>query len=111
VGEGRLDRFRTGTAPYLCNLVGSSFGPCANNIGFTGAGAEYPINFFQANPYAQSFNGPESYTVAEGYSNYNALQYNIQALTSFFSVVFLRLAPDTRTFNEGAHGDIKQFFT
>ena len=28
-----------GTTPYFCNLVGASFGPCANNIGYTGAGA------------------------------------------------------------------------
>ena len=25
-----------GRVPYLCNLVGSSFGPCANNLGYTG---------------------------------------------------------------------------
>jgi len=67
-----------GNAPYFCNLVGSSFGPCANNIGFTGAGAGYPINFFQVNPYAQNLNGPESYTVADGYSNYNALQVDFR---------------------------------
>jgi hypothetical protein len=67
-----------GNAPYFCNLVGSSFGPCANNEGFTGAGAGYPINYFQANPYAQSLNGPPSYTVAEGYSSYNGLQVDFR---------------------------------
>ncbi|MFZ1159145.1 MAG: carboxypeptidase-like regulatory domain-containing protein [Candidatus Sulfotelmatobacter sp.] len=67
-----------GNAPYFCNLVGSSFGPCANNEGFTGAGAGYPINYFQANPYAQSLNGPPSYTVAEGSSNYNAMQVDFR---------------------------------
>jgi Carboxypeptidase regulatory-like domain len=67
-----------GNAPYLCNLVGASFLPCANNEGFTGAGAGYPINYFQANPYAQSLNGPPSYTVAEGSSNYNALQVDFR---------------------------------
>ncbi|MFI5070506.1 MAG: carboxypeptidase regulatory-like domain-containing protein [Terriglobales bacterium] len=65
-----------GTAPYLCNLVGASFGPCANNLGFSGAGAGYPINFFQVNPYAQGVGASE--TVAEGYSNYNALQVDFR---------------------------------
>jgi hypothetical protein len=64
-----------GTAPYLCNLVGSSFTPCAN-VGYTGAGAGYPINFFQANPYSQGIGSSE--TVAEGYSNYNALQIDFR---------------------------------
>jgi len=55
---------------YLCNLVGgnSSFTPC-NGSGGTGT---YPINFFQANPYAagaiiQLLSDP-------GSSTYNALQ-------------------------------------
>jgi hypothetical protein len=65
-----------GAAPYLCNLVGASFAPCANNLGYTGAGAGYPINFFQINPYAQNIG--ESQTVAEGYSNYNALQLDFR---------------------------------
>jgi len=71
-----------GAAPYFCNLVGSSFAPCANNIGFTGAGAGYPINFFQANPYAAQtgFTNAVSTTLsqAEGYSNYNALQVDFR---------------------------------
>lgn len=49
-----------GTVPYFCNLVGSSFSPCATNAGYTGAGAGYPINFFVANPYAA---GPTPATV------------------------------------------------
>jgi hypothetical protein len=65
-----------GTAPYLCNLVGASFAPCANNLGFTGAGAGYPINFFQTNPYAQGIGA--SLTTAGGYSNYNALQVDFR---------------------------------
>jgi Carboxypeptidase regulatory-like domain len=65
-----------GTAPYLCNLVGASFGPCANNIGFTGAGAGYPINFFQTNPYDQNIGASLSEAVA--YSNYNALQLDFR---------------------------------
>jgi Carboxypeptidase regulatory-like domain len=71
-----------GTVPYLCNLVGSSFVPCANNVGvgtYNAAGAGYPINYFQANPYGQNIGS--SYTVAEGYSNYNALQVDFRQRT------------------------------
>ena len=57
---------------YFCNLVGSSFKPCATNGGFTGKGAGYPINFFQANPF--SAGQPVYYMDSNGYSNYNALQ-------------------------------------
>ena len=70
-----------GTVPYFCNLVGTAFGPCATNVSagtFNAAGAGYPINYFQSNPYAQSLGGAESYTVAEGYSNYNALQVDFR---------------------------------
>jgi hypothetical protein len=67
----------SGTAPYFCNLVGASFGPCANNIGFTGTGAGYPINLFQTNPYTQGLGAP-SLSQAAGYSNYNALQVDFR---------------------------------
>lgn len=62
----------SGTTTYFCNLVGSSFAPCANNAGYTGSGAGYPTNFFQANPYAAG--SSTSYMLAAGYSNYNSLQ-------------------------------------
>ncbi len=68
-----------GAVPYFCNLVGSSFLPCFNNFAagtFNAAGAGYPINYFQANPYSQNIGS--SYTVAEGYSNYNALQVDFR---------------------------------
>ncbi len=68
-----------GNAPYICNLVGKSFVPCANNFDpstYNAAGAGYPINYFQANPYSQGIGS--SYTVAEGYSNYNALQVDFR---------------------------------
>lgn len=68
-----------GTVPYFCNLVGASFTPCANNVAagtFNAAGARYPINYFQANPYSQTIGS--SYTVAEGYSNYHALQVDFR---------------------------------
>jgi hypothetical protein len=72
-----------GAAPYFCNLVGAAFTPCATNAGYTGAGAGYPINFFQANPYAAGTDpygavGATSYMVAAGYSNYNALQVDMR---------------------------------
>ncbi len=72
---GALDN-NNGTAPYFCNLVGQSFGPCANNIGYTGAGAGLPINFFQANPFAAGNSALN--LVAEGYSNYNGLQVDFR---------------------------------
>jgi len=64
------------TPAYFCALVGSGFGPCKNNANFTGAGAGYPINFFQANPYAPG--SATSYMTDAGYSNYNALQIDLR---------------------------------
>jgi hypothetical protein len=65
-----------GTVPYFCNLVGSGFAPCATNAGYTGGGAGYPINFFQANPYTGGSSSGE--LVSEGYSNYNGLQIDLR---------------------------------
>lgn len=62
------------TPAYFCALVGSSFGPCAGK--FTGTSASYPINFFQANPYAPGSN--TTYMTSAGYSNYNALQVDLR---------------------------------
>lgn len=60
-----------GGANYFCNLVGASFAGC-QNLGYTGAGAGYPINYFQVNPF---YSGSQTfYQTAGGYSNYNALQ-------------------------------------
>jgi hypothetical protein len=67
----------SGNANYFCNLVGASFAPCVNNANFpaTNAGAGYPINFFQVNPFQSGpgsfFN--EGYMEAAGWSNYNAM--------------------------------------
>jgi hypothetical protein len=60
---------------YFCNLVGANFAPCANNLGLTGGGT-YPINFFQANPYAAG--ASTGYLTAAGYSNYNGLQVDLR---------------------------------
>ena len=65
-----------GASPYFCNLVGASFTPCAQNVAYTGAGAGYPINFFQANPYATGI--PSLLMTDEGYSDYNALQVDFR---------------------------------
>jgi hypothetical protein len=68
-----------GPVPYICNLIGSAFTPCASNAGFSGAGAGYPVNYFQANPFAQGVG--LSQLVAKGYSNYNALQVDFRQQT------------------------------
>lgn len=65
-----------GTVPYFCNLVGAGFTPCATNAGYSGAGAGYPINFFQANPYTGGYSSGE--LSSEGYSNYNGLQVDLR---------------------------------
>ena len=70
-----------GTVPYFCNLVGTAFGPCATNLGYTGAGAGFPINFFQANPYAARDGtnvGNTGYMSDSGYSDYHALQVDLR---------------------------------
>jgi hypothetical protein len=64
------------TPAYFCALVGSSFTPCGVNAKFTGAGAGYPINFFQANPYAPG--STTAYMTDAGYSNYNGLQVDLR---------------------------------
>jgi hypothetical protein len=66
----------SGPVPYFCNLVGSSFTPCATNAGYKGAGAGYPINFFQANPY--SAGAQVQYMDSIGYSDYHALQVDLR---------------------------------
>lgn len=51
---------------YFCNLVGANFSPCGN------AGGTYPINLFQANPFAT--NTFLDLLSDPGSSTYNALQ-------------------------------------
>ena len=58
-----------GNSSYLCSLI-SSFSGC-DTVG-TPASGTYPINFFQANPFAA---GQGIFEMTnKGYSNYNALQ-------------------------------------
>lgn len=62
-------------ANFFCNLVGPNFSGC-QNAGYTGAGAGYPINYFQVNPF---YSGSGTfYQFAGGYSNYNALQVDFR---------------------------------
>ncbi|HUK24450.1 MAG TPA: carboxypeptidase-like regulatory domain-containing protein [Terriglobales bacterium] len=66
-------------APYICNMVGSAaLTPCLTNLGIDVPGAGYPINFFQANPYAQGAGFATTELVAKGYSNYNGLQVDFR---------------------------------
>jgi len=60
------------TGNYFCNLVPTSFTPCANNLGYSGNGGSYPTNLFQVNPYTAG-NGV-GYLTAAGYSTYNSFQ-------------------------------------
>jgi len=57
---------------YLCSLIGANFTPCAQQ-GIPGTG-NYPINFFQVNPYA----GGLFEMTNDGFSNYNALQVDFR---------------------------------
>ena len=64
------------TPTFFCSLVGASFSPCGVNAKFTGAGAGYPINFFQANPYVPG--AGTGYMTDAAYSNYNGLQVDLR---------------------------------
>lgn len=71
---GAMARSLAGNPTYLCSLIGGHFDPCAAN-GFDGTGT-YPINFFQANPYAAGAGILEMGNY--GFSNYNALQVDFR---------------------------------
>ena len=59
------------TRDYFCRMVGTTFSPCGTSYG---AGAGYPINFWQANPFAIGSWTGASYMSDAGYSNYHGLQ-------------------------------------
>jgi hypothetical protein len=67
---GALASQLAGNSLYLCRLLGSSFGPCAT-LGYNAPGA-YPVNLFQANPFAAG----RAITLLndDGWSKYNGLQ-------------------------------------
>lgn len=68
----------TGQANFFCNLVGQSFAGCAN-VGYVGAGAGYPINYFQANPFYG--NNSTFFMQGGGSSTYHALQVDFRQRT------------------------------
>jgi hypothetical protein len=63
----------TSSPTYFCRLVGAKFAPCASQ-GYTGS-TPYPINFFEANPYAS---GGLEYQDSNGNLNYNGLQVEVR---------------------------------
>jgi hypothetical protein len=65
-------------ARYFCNLVGQGFTPCVTNLGYSGAGAGYPINYFQANPYKTGETNPVSYLDSVGYLTYHGAQVELR---------------------------------
>jgi hypothetical protein len=71
---GRVANTMASNSIYLCRMLGSSFAPCAT-LGFDAPGA-YPINFFQANPFAAGTNAGNAARVLtdESYSRYHGLQ-------------------------------------
>lgn len=71
---GAMASSLAGNPTYLCSLVGANFAPCAAQ-GFAGTGT-YPINFWQANPYAAGASILEMGNY--GFSNYNALQVDFR---------------------------------
>jgi hypothetical protein len=69
---GAQARSMVSTTSYLCNLIGSAnFAPCAPT-----AGAGYPLNFWNINPYAKT--AGINYLDAAGKSNYHALQVQLR---------------------------------
>lgn len=60
-----------GSSIYLCNMVGANLSPCGN----TGSGA-FPINYFQANPFAAGVGANLLSDPAS--SSYNALQISVR---------------------------------
>jgi hypothetical protein len=59
---------------YICRMLGDTFGPCAS-LGFNAAG-RYPINFFQANPYA--IGGVLELVDDGSYTKYHGLQLQLR---------------------------------
>jgi hypothetical protein len=78
LNQGQAGNFANalaGNPTYLCSLVGAAnFSPCGT-VGASGTG-NYPINVFQANPFAAG-NGISELTNS-GSSNYNSLQVDFR---------------------------------
>ena len=68
---GSVARSLASTQSYICNMFGAKFSPCATrHLG--GAGTNYPINFFEVNPFTAG--GTLNYLDSMGHSNYHGLQ-------------------------------------
>jgi hypothetical protein len=61
---------------FLCNMVGTSLAPCSGFLGSGGGPGNYPINFFQVNPYAAG--GTLTELSDPGRSSYNGLQVQLK---------------------------------
>ena len=72
---GAFASILAGSPTYLCSMVTGFNGPC-QSVNGTNSSGSYPINFFQANPFATG-TGILEMTNA-GYSNYNALQVDFR---------------------------------
>ena len=76
--QGQAGSFATtlaGSPTYLCSMVTGFDSECNASVG-TGSTGAYPINFFQANPYATGAAIMEMTNA--GYSNYNSLQVDFR---------------------------------
>jgi hypothetical protein len=63
---------------YICNMFGAKFSPCVLH-GLGGAGTNYPLNFWDVNPYTSG--SSLNYLDASGHSNYHSLQVELRQRT------------------------------
>ncbi|HYL76270.1 MAG TPA: carboxypeptidase-like regulatory domain-containing protein [Bryobacteraceae bacterium] len=75
-GAGSMAQTLATNKTFYCNLVGTNnWAPCvAQGITASAAGAGFPVNFWQTNPYASGVN----YLDAAGHTNYHALQIDFR---------------------------------
>ena len=72
---GALGGQLASTATFLCSMVGNAFSPCNGGVNKYGAG-NYPINFFQVNPFAA---GSSTILLSNpGSESYNGLQVQLK---------------------------------
>ncbi len=71
---GTLANNLASNSTYFCRMVGNTFSPCTS-LGFDAAGG-YPINFFQANPYA--IGGALELVDDQSYTKYHGLQLQLR---------------------------------
>jgi hypothetical protein len=71
-GAGSLAGSLAGNTTFLCNMVGTTAFPACGTKGSFAATGQYPINFWQVNPFASGRN--VNYLDSAGMSNYHGLQ-------------------------------------